>query len=223
MGPVTAWTVAVVMDAFSVACLPIIVSFARARQRKIRAHGVMSRSDLPLSAVEKRSVGGCDRQAYLMPASSGALRRGGRVSWRRVICRHRDCRGAPTIPTLPIQPVLAPGINYFFAGLPDDLTRSEIIGVSERFRKSHRVSGSSVDIDSLHLLLCPMGKPERLRQPLESALLVAADEVRGNGFEAVLDSAMRFSAKDGQFPFVLCTDSATTESALSLRKAIAAA
>ncbi|HEV2679630.1 MAG TPA: hypothetical protein VGV14_03945, partial [Rhodanobacter sp.] len=108
----------------------------------------------------------------------------------------------PTIPTLPIQPVLAPGINYFFAGLPDDLTKSEIVGVSERFRKSHRVSGSSVDIDSLHLLLCPMGKPERLRQPLESALLAAAGEVRGNDFEAILDSAMRFSAKDGQFPFV---------------------
>jgi RNA 2',3'-cyclic 3'-phosphodiesterase len=34
---------------------------------------------------------------------------------------------------------------------------------------------------------------------------------------------MRFSAKDGQFPFVLCADTATTESALQLRKAIAAA
>jgi len=107
--------------------------------------------------------------------------------------------------------------------LPDDLARSEIVGVGERFRKSHRVSGSLVGIDNLHLSLCPMGKPERLRQSLEGALLAAAGEVRAMGFVAILDSAMRFSAKDGQFPFVLCADTATTESALQLRKAIAAA
>ena len=107
--------------------------------------------------------------------------------------------------------------------LPDDHARSEIVGAGERFRKSHRVSGSPVGIDGLHLSLCPMGKPERLRQPLESALLAAAGEVRAMGFVATLDSAMRFSAKDGQFPFVLCADAATTEAALALRKAIAAA
>jgi RNA 2',3'-cyclic 3'-phosphodiesterase len=68
-----------------------------------------------------------------------------------------------------------------------------------------------------------MGKPERLRQPLEEALLAAAGDVRAQGFMAALDSAMRFSARDGQFPFVLCADAATTEAALALRKAIAAA
>lgn len=128
-----------------------------------------------------------------------------------------------TIPTSPSQPELAPGINYFFAVLPDELASSEIAGVCERFRKSHRVSGSPVDIDSLHLSLCPMGKPERLQQPLESALLAAAGEVGATGFIATLDSAMRFSARNGQFPFVLCTDTAATESTLQLRKAIAAA
>lgn len=107
--------------------------------------------------------------------------------------------------------------------VPDDVVRSEIAGVGERFRKSHRVSGSPVGTDGLHLSLCPMGKPERLRQPLESALLAAASEVRAKSFVACLDSAMRFSARDGQFPFVLCADTATTESALQLRKAIAAA
>lgn len=107
--------------------------------------------------------------------------------------------------------------------LPDDVVRSEIAGVGERFRKSYRIGGSPVGIDSLHLSLCPMGKPERLRQPLENALLAAAGEVRAKGFVAALDSAMRFSARDGQFPFVLCADTATTESALQLRKAIAAA
>jgi RNA 2',3'-cyclic 3'-phosphodiesterase len=127
------------------------------------------------------------------------------------------------ISTSPSQSELAPGISYFFAVMPNDIARSEIVAVGERFRKSHRVSGSPVGIDSLHLSLCPMGKPERLRQPLESALLAAAGEVRANGFVASLDSAMRFSARDGQFPFVLCADTATTESALQLRKAIAAA
>jgi RNA 2',3'-cyclic 3'-phosphodiesterase len=129
-----------------------------------------------------------------------------------------------TISTSPNQSELAPGINYFFAVLPDDVARSDIAGVGERFRKSHRVSGSPVGIDNLHLSLCPMGKPERLRQSLESALLAAAGEVRAKGFVAAFDSAMRFSARDdGQFPFVLCADTATTDSALQLRKAIAEA
>jgi len=118
---------------------------------------------------------------------------------------------------------LAAGINYFFALLPDTPARAAIVGVGERFRKSHRVGGLPVGIDSRHMTLCPMGKPERLWQPLEEALLAAAGEVRAQGFMAALDSAMRFSARDGQFPFVLCADAATTEAALALRKAIAAA
>lgn len=95
-------------------------------------------------------------------------------------------------------------------------------GVGERFRKTHRIGGTPVGIDSLHLTLCPMGKPERLRQPLEQALLAAGDEVHEQGFLATFDAAMRFTARDGQFPFVLCADSATAEAALGLRKAIAA-
>jgi RNA 2',3'-cyclic 3'-phosphodiesterase len=126
------------------------------------------------------------------------------------------------IPIPPNPPELAPGINYFFAVLPDDRARSEIFAVGERFRKSHRVAGSPSAMESLHLSLCPMGNPERLRQPLESALLAAAAEVVAASFDVTLDSAMRFSAKDGQFPFVLCTDAATTDAALNLRKAIAA-
>lgn len=118
---------------------------------------------------------------------------------------------------------LAVGINYFFALLPDEQTRRAIAGVGERFRKSHRVEGAPVGIDDLHLTLCPMGKPERLRRPLEESLLAAAGEVRAQGFTVTLDAAMRFSARDGQFPFVLCADGLTTAAALELRKAIAAA
>lgn len=151
------------------------------------------------------------------------LRHGRGVSWTQPLFVAVLAGEAQAISTSSNQSELAPGINYFFAVLPDDHARSEIVGVGERFRKSHRVSGSPVGIDGLHLSLCPMGKPERLRQPLESALLAAACDVRAMGFVATLDSAMRFSAKDGQFPFVLCADTATTESALQLRKAIAAA
>ncbi len=67
-----------------------------------------------------------------------------------------------------------------------------------------------------------MGKPERLRQPIEDALLEAADAVRSSAFHISLDSAMRFSARDGQFPFVLCADGHTNKLALQLRKDIAA-
>lgn len=67
-----------------------------------------------------------------------------------------------------------------------------------------------------------MGKPERLRQPLEAALLEAGAAVRAIGFEFSLDTVMRFTARDGQFPLVLCADGPTVESAIRLRKAIAA-
>lgn len=69
--------------------------------------------------------------------------------------------------------------------------------------------------------LCPTGRAERLRQPLEQALLAAGAEVQATGFVATLDTAMRCIARDGQFPFVLCADHATTQAALALRKRIA--
>jgi 2'-5' RNA ligase len=107
--------------------------------------------------------------------------------------------------------------------LPDERAKADIAAVAERFRKSHRVSGSSVGAERLHLTLTPMGKPERLRQPLESALVAAGGLVRGKAFQVTLDSAVRFSASDNRFPFVLCTDTETAEPALALRKAIAEA
>jgi 2'-5' RNA ligase len=107
--------------------------------------------------------------------------------------------------------------------LPDGQAREEIAHVGERLRKSHRIVGSSVGAERFHITLSPMGRPERLRQPLESALVAAADQVRAKAFEVTLDCAMRFSASDNRFPFVLCADTATVESALVLRKAIAEA
>lgn len=131
-----------------------------------------------------------------------------------------EARAIP-IPATPGE--LAAGINYFFAVLPDDEVRAEIAEIAERFRKSHRVNGTPVVIDNLHLGLCPMGKLERSTRPLEAALLAAAATVQVNCFRITLDSAMRFTAKDGQFPFVLCADGGSMQAALELRKAIAAA
>jgi 2'-5' RNA ligase len=119
--------------------------------------------------------------------------------------------------------LLLDGVNMFFALLPDEEAKAEIIRIGERFVKSHRLGGSSVDIDRLHVTLTPIGKPDRLRQPLEGALLAAADNVRVTEFDVTLDSAMRFSnaGTDGRFPFVLCADAPTVETALTLRKALA--
>lgn len=130
---------------------------------------------------------------------------------------------APIISTSSSHAERAAGINYFFAVMPDAPTRSDIAGVGERLRKTHRVSGTSVNVDNLHLTICPMGKPERLRQPLETALLAAAAEVCVKSFDAALDSVMRFSVRNDHFPLVLCADSATSAATLNLRKAIAAA
>lgn len=130
---------------------------------------------------------------------------------------------ASLISNLPIHRKLSDGINFFFAALPDERARGEIAEMAERFRKSHRVSGTAVGVDNLHLLLCPMGRPDRLRLPLEGALAAAAAAVQANAFELALDSVMRLSARDGAFPFALCADGVSAESALKLRRAIAEA
>jgi 2'-5' RNA ligase len=120
---------------------------------------------------------------------------------------------------------LLEGVDMFFALLPDEVAKAEIIRIGERFVKSHRLAGSQVDIDRLHVTLVPIGKPDRLRQPLEGALLAAAESIRLSPFDITLDSAMRFSnaGSDGRFPFVLCSDLPTIESALKLREALALA
>ncbi|GAB2543521.1 2'-5' RNA ligase family protein [Rhodanobacter koreensis] len=128
---------------------------------------------------------------------------------------------AQLIPVPTIHRELADGISFFFAVLPDDQARSAIAGASERFRKSHRVSGALVGTDSLHLAICPTGRPERPLPSLEGALLAAAGAVRACAFDITLDSAMRFSVNDGRFPFVLCADSSSASSALTLRQTIA--
>ncbi|MEO8778071.1 MAG: 2'-5' RNA ligase [Rhodanobacter sp.] len=124
-------------------------------------------------------------------------------------------------PSTPVE--LSAGIDYFFALRPDDQARSAIAEAAARFRKAQRVSGVSAPVESLHLSLCPMGRPDLLRGPLEQALLAAGSAVRATGFVATLDTAMRCIGKDGQFPFVLCADQVTTHAALILRKAIAEA
>lgn len=128
---------------------------------------------------------------------------------------------AISTPSSPAE--LPAGIDYFFALRPDDQARSAIADAAARFRKAQRVSGVPVPVESLHLMLCPMGRTELLRQPLEQALLAAGAAVQSARFVAMLDTAMRCIAKDGQFPFVLCADPMTTRSALALRKAIAEA
>lgn len=175
----------------------------------------------------------CAADSYTASSSTiGRFRDGALTCWRRQLGKLGDhpftsslvsLRGGKAISIPSNPPVLAAGINYFFALLPDECARATMLGVGERFRKSHRVFGAPVGSDNLHMTLCPMGKPERLRLPLEAALLAAAEEVREASFMITLDAVMRFTARDGQFPFVLCSDSATTDAALGLRKAVAAA
>lgn len=114
-------------------------------------------------------------------------------------------------------------MDYFFAVRPDARARAEIATVADRLRRSHRGNGTPVGIDSLHLGLCPVGRSARTQQPLEASLRSAAAAVRGMGFDVTLDTMMRFTAREGQFPLGLCADSGSSTAALSLRKAIAAA
>ena len=116
------------------------------------------------------------------------------------------------------------GMHFFFALLPDEPARVEMVRAGERFRKSHRLIGTPVDPDDLHLTLCEMGKPEWLQHSLESVLMAAAGQVQVTSFALALDSAMRLSAaRDNQYPFVLGADNPSAAAALALRRAIAEA
>ena len=118
----------------------------------------------------------------------------------------------------------AVGTHFFFALKPDDKATAEIARIGERFRKTHRLIGSPVDPDAFHLTLVDVGRPERLRQSVESALVAAAEAIHINGFEISLDSAVRLSAsKDGNFPFVFCADNTSSGLAMKLRVALAEA
>jgi len=118
---------------------------------------------------------------------------------------------------------LAGGTNFFFAVLPDERARAEIVLAGERIRDLMHLRKVPVEADRLHLMLCPPGKLDKPRLPLESALLAAASEVHVREFEFALDSVMRLSARDGQYPLVMCADDACAASVLKLRKAIAEA
>ena len=116
------------------------------------------------------------------------------------------------------------GMHFFFALLPDASARIELARTAERFRNSHRLLGTLVDPEDLHLTLCDMGKPEWLEQSLESLLIAAAEQVRVTSFPLALESAMRLSARhDNQYPFVLGTDDPSGAAAFGLRRAIAEA
>jgi len=116
---------------------------------------------------------------------------------------------------------IAQGINYFFALLPDKPAQSAIAAVAERFCKSHRVSGIRIAAEDLLLNLCPLGQPAQLAGSLEDNLRAAAQEVHAKAFNVTLDSVMRFSVRDGHFPFVASADAASGTALLDLRKAIA--
>lgn len=105
--------------------------------------------------------------------------------------------------------------------LPEPRARAAIAALGERLRLSHRVNGVLVAPDNLQLSICPRGRADHLRQPLESTLLEAASSVRATAFEVVLDSAMRLSAREGQYPLVFCSDGRTSAPLVQLRKAIA--
>ncbi len=127
-------------------------------------------------------------------------------------------------PVSPVKNKPREGSSFFFALIPPTQALTEIIEAGERFRQSHRLIGSRVDADRLHMTLCPLGRAERLLRPYEAALLEAAADVHMGRFEVVLDTAMRFSSRqDGQYPFVLCADDASGKSLARLRRGIAEA
>lgn len=118
---------------------------------------------------------------------------------------------------------LADGVGYAFALLPDAAARDRLVATGERLRLTHRLGGTPIAAAMLHLELCPMGRPERLYQPPEQALLTAGAAVQASEFAITLDAAMRLRTHAVHYPLVLCADSATSAAMLALRKAIAAA
>lgn len=127
------------------------------------------------------------------------------------------------MPAPPNSPRVADGVEYAFALLPDADVRVQLAIATERLCRIHRIGGTPVGSNALRMDLCPMGRPERLVQPPEQALLAAGATVSQPEFTLTFDSATPLRSRDGSWPLVLKADAAGTATALELRKAIAAA
>lgn len=127
------------------------------------------------------------------------------------------------MPAPPNPPRVADGVEYAFALLPDAATGAQLAAIAERLCRIHRIGGTPVAPAALRLDLCPMGRPERLVQPPERALLAAGAAVTRPEFTLTFDSATPLRTRAASHPLVLKANAPGTAAALELRKAIAAA
>ena len=86
--------------------------------------------------------------------------------------------------------------RLFFALLPDDEARNEIVRVAESLRTTHRPRGSWIARDRYHVTLHFLGESSELRQEQIDRAVAAAAKVRLSAFDIVFDTASSFRSPE---------------------------
>lgn len=122
------------------------------------------------------------------------------------------CRHGPARPKKPER--------LFFALQPDGPTALRIAAFAEQFIGAHRLQGTPIKADKLHVSLHHVGDYKRLRSDVLYAAGQAGDAVSAPTFEMTFASIATFGAEDGRQPLVLL---AAADTVLPLHQMLGAA
>lgn len=110
--------------------------------------------------------------------------------------------------------------NYFFALQPPLEARAQIIEQADTIARDRALAGRAVKFSQLHVVLCAIGRVERLREPLLPALRRAACSVRAAAVDVGFDRLASFRLGGEQHALVLRGTPATCSTLRFLRTAL---
>lgn len=110
--------------------------------------------------------------------------------------------------------------SIFFGIKPNPFACGRILEAAHLLALTSGLSGRFFDADTLHISVCEIGRAERLRAPLRTALTAAGEFVKQQSFSVVLDRAMGFNAPTNGYPNVLLAGAESAATLTRLRQAI---
>ena len=119
-----------------------------------------------------------------------------------------------------VGPFAHENVARFFALRPDADTRESVLRVRDAQCARFGLR-SPVARDCLHLTLCDGGKPARLREPYERAMLKAGAGQNVRTFDLVLNRLLRFHGRGGEPSLVLGVDETSAAPLRALRHDLA--
>lgn len=104
--------------------------------------------------------------------------------------------------------------SYFFALEPPLEARALLVEVQDRFAYEHELGGRAVKFSQLHVMLCGIGRAERLREPLLPVLRRAVQSLRAAAVAVSFDRFVSFRVGGDNHALAL---RGTRETSMALR------